>query len=205
MKDFLKKLAVFLSPFLLPLILVLLIDPYDYYGMSIMKGDAVKQKIAKNVDSNRRTSISLFMKNPTRNIIVGASQAEHINVSDIPGRNWSNLCQGGANISDEIETFWAIANKFELDSIIFSIEPYNFLQSNGKNVSVITKDALKFLDEPWHYFIDRYVYKAIFQFFKAKLTNEISSEAPDMGRDEFWQVQLSKARNVMNNPIDGGG
>ena len=144
MKRVIIRTFLFLLPFVIYVIAIIIVDPFSYFWDGLFVGK--KDNIVRVVDSSRRIRLVNFKKNPKRNIIIGASQAGHIIADSLPGNNWSNICNGGANISDELYTFWHIADKYPLDTVLFSIEPYNYLLSNGKDTRSVTTDAFKMLN-----------------------------------------------------------
>lgn len=202
MKKLIKQLFIFLIPIFFVCLGIVIVDPYDYFGLSPFKGDNIKQKIAKADDSSRRIRLVNFKKNPQKNVIIGASQIGHINTDSIPSRNWANIANGGANIDDEITTFWQISKDYPLDTVLFSIEPYNYTVSTGYNTHQMMTDAYKMIENPLFYFVDRYVYKTTISFVLSLLRGEKNkiklSEEPEQNRDAFWRSQLDVAeRNLL--------
>lgn len=205
MKCLIKKLILFLVPCFIVCLIILVIDPYDYFGVSPFAGDEDKIRIAKVEDSSRRQRIINYRKHPTKNIIIGASQIGHIDAQNIGGGNWSNIANGGANIDDEVIVFWQIVNDYPIDSVLFSVEPYNYTVSDGHSSHQMMTDAYKMITNPLLYFVDRYVYKTTASYIihqSKKLIskkNEEITEAPNSTKDAFWNSQIELAKSNLKN------
>lgn len=201
MKKVLFKTFLFLLPFFLYGVAVVIIDPFSYFWEGLFLGE--KENVVKVLDSSRRLRLVKYKHNPKSNIIIGASQAEHIDTNEMPGDNWANICNGGANISDELYTFWQIVEKYPIDTVLFSVEPYNYLLSTGTDTRSVTTGAFKMLYNPLYYFTDTYVNKAFIQLMKGIFDENslLVSEAPNTSQDVFWEKQSQKARREYNNTI----
>lgn len=201
MNKFLKTLSLFSIPFILVFILVLLIDPYDYFGLSVCKNNRVKVECARKVDYSRRQNLINYARSPKPNVIIGTSQTRRILVENLPSGNWAQLSMGGAGISDELDMFWHIASKYDIDSLIIGFDPWNYAISTGYNSSDVTETAFKMMDNPVRYFFDKIVYKAGFEYVKTWFSKDVEiTEKPDETKDVFWQKELNYVRKCMSNP-----
>lgn len=202
MKKLLKNLFLFSIPFLLCAIIVVLIDPFDYFELSLFKDNQIKTDIARKVDSHRRYKLINYKKNPKDNVILGASQTIRILEENIPSDNWANLAQGGASMDDKIATFWHVMEHHKVDTVFFALDPFNYANSSGRSVHSVTQTALELIDNPLLYFFDKYVLEATVSFAGSFFKDTvIVNENPDATRDDFWATQLVKVKNRMTTPI----
>lgn len=203
MKKLIKNLLLFLIPFMCIGIALLLIDPYDYFGLSIVPGDTLKVECARKVDYSRRQNLVNYRKVPKKNVIIGTSQTRRIEVQNIPSDGWAQLSMGGAGVSDELDMFWWVAERYPLDSVILGFDPWNYARSTGYNSADVTETAFKLIENPARYFVDKIVYHAACEYVKAAIKGEKEvSEAPNQSRDSFWEHELDYVRKCMVQPSE---
>lgn len=208
MKKFIYTLLIFLAPFILLLAVVVVVDPFDMTGLSLVKGP-LKWAIAKEIDYNRRYDFIRYTKFPTRNIIIGSSQAHRINPRDIPVKGWSQLSIRGGTISEMIEALHFATEYSRLDTVLMGIDPYNYGRSYQHAVSKdVTKGALELARHPYLYFTDRYVIEATFLSIKALFHTHVKSShsAPDsLECEKAWQEELEWTAGYVKHPDDARG
>lgn len=187
MIKFIRYAILFAIPFLIWFLIILVTDPYDYWGISPFEGDKQKLEIAKLEDHGRRLEFISFKQNPRRNIVIGDSQLQHIDF----GSSWAQLSTPGSGIEDEIFILKKMAEYAKIDTVMIGINPYEFVRVSSAPLPV-TKSAFKIIDSPYYYFFDRCVYSVTFNFLLKRLKGDttVDKELPNMNKDEFWKQQL---------------
>jgi len=119
MKKFILKLLFFLIPFPVYIGIVILIDPYNYIGIShIISQESKEDTSAKLLPQLWKLIEYKKIKSPI--IILGDSRAGKIrteNLKEVKNIDVYNFAYEGGSLIEIIETFW-IANKIqELDEV----------------------------------------------------------------------------------------
>jgi len=195
MKTLLKKLLLFCSPILVWYAVVFITDPYEYFHKPWWGNVRVREWICRQVDYNRLYYIMSYKKSPKPNIILGSSLTEYLDVKQIPGKNWANFSMGGASILEEMHWFWHIAKDNKIDSVVFCVDPYNYL--NTKPVPTVTYQAIEASESPVKYIMNNNVGRATFQILQATLKGKTkrSHSYNPKAKEAFWRYQMKKHGN----------
>lgn len=196
MLKFFRKILFFLIPFIIWFIIILLVDPYDYWGLSLFKGDTQKLEIAKAADTGRRTEFIDFKKNPRKNLVIGDSQLQHVDF----GSSWAHLSTPGSGIEDEIFILKKMVEYASIDTVLFGINPYEFVSKVTSEPLPVTKSAFKIIDAPYFYFFDRCVYSSTVDFLIKRMKGDksVDKDTPNMSKDDFWKQQLALGQEHLN-------
>ncbi len=114
----LKKLAIFIVPFIILFLLFFIFEPYDYF---CVKGDAIY--LSRPLSSMREVR-----KNKPGNIIFGDSQMANLNVEyieEITGEDYSTLAFGGASLRENLDLFQYATENTELKKVVFGVSFYS--------------------------------------------------------------------------------
>ena len=193
-----KKVFIFLLPFLLFLLSVYLIDPYDYFNKGKM--NELKNKIAFISDYGRRLYFISYKKNPEPNAILGYSQAGVIKIPNIPEPGWCKLTFGGADTWEAIESFKVISANPGLKKVFIDINPFNYIVACSRvynKASSRSYQAIQLLSNPSKYFYDKEVVWSSYMYLKSRIlrdTSYVKLGNPEGTKDIFWEDQLKTAR-----------
>ena len=201
MKKLLKKLLLFCSPILVWYMIVFITDPYEYFHRAWFGNAMMRETICRNVDKNRLYYITSYKKSPKPNIILGSSLTEYLDANQIPGKNWANLSVGGANIMEELHWFWHIVKNNKIDSVVFCIDPYNYV--NTKPVPSVTYEAIGASENPIKYIMNNNIGRATFQILQAtSIRNKQRSHSHNpRAKENFWKFQMLKhGKHFLNVP-----
>lgn len=207
MKKLLFRLAVFSVPFMAYFLLVLLVDPFNVFGISDVIDDAVKRRNTSNVFLWKYTE---FRRKPAANILLGDSRMEALDVRQIKkltGENYYNFAYGGGSLMDSIHTFSYATKSVRLKKVYLGINLNMYsARSYGDNVAyaerIFNNKLLYFIDTNTVLSASRVIrqYAASTPFSndlrertgKAPDSQEPKpgSTRPDTSREQFWAFQL---------------
>jgi len=196
MQYFFKKLLLFLIPVLLYVLVVIVVDPYNYF--SISKGvvsNQIKRKISYEI-SNPLYELVEFEKKPSPNVLLGSSQTGLFVpeiIKEYTGRQFMNMSYGGGSLPEIISTFWELDKQTELKEVYIGI---SFIDFNGSQYRNRIPEALKIKSNSLSYIFSKSVLESTFLILKALLFNaKVEIGKPDMSREKFWKYQLDVTAN----------
>lgn len=192
MKKFLLKILLFSLPFGVYLIMVLLVDPYNYFAF---EKDIISTQIKKNNSfrlNNRLWNCLEYRRNPKESIILGDSRSvifniDHVNA--VSGDSYFNLAAYGSNLLEEIESFWYAAEQTELKRVYWGINfnCWNDFERNNRVEEI--RNTIKY---PYKYFTSKTTFMAMYYVLYANcFDSDYNVGRPKMSKDEFWNSQLS--------------
>jgi hypothetical protein len=191
MKYFFKRLLIFIIPVALYMLLVLFIDPYNYF--SISKGivsDKIKRKISYEI-SNPLYELVEAEKKPSSYVLLGSSQTGLFTpdvIKEYTGHEFINMSYGGGTLPEIISTFWELANHTKLKEVYIGI---SFIDFNGSQYRNRVPEALQIKTNFLSYIFSKSVLKSTFLILKSVIFNvKVEIGKPEMSEDEFWKYQL---------------
>lgn len=125
------KNIIFILPLLIYIILFILFEPYNYWGMRKDLGDV----------SSAITIVRKVINNDCSNIILGNSRLATLNTNDlnkagIVKEYWNNLALNGASITEQCAVFWYTVKHKDVKKVCF---PISFWDMNS-----VSEDANRF-------------------------------------------------------------
>jgi len=192
-KEFIKKLTFLLVlPFSLYLLLVVLIDPYNYFNISGTIKDEIKLKTSRKLYYQLWNIID-YKRNPTGNILIGDSKIDRIDIKSVEqttGRRYYKFSYAAATLPDIIDTFWFASNLTELKNVYIGI---NFDVYNSYiNVNRFSQSQA-IIENPLLYSVDKTVLTAMYyNLYSQYIDSGLEIGIPDMERNEFWKSQLNE-------------
>ena len=200
MLKFFRKVLLFSIPFLIWFFVIFLVDPYDYWGYSLFKDNLQKHEIGKSEDSGRRQEFIGFKKNPRRNLVISDSQLQHVDF----GEKWAHLSAPGSGIEDEIFILKKMIEYSPIDTVLFGVNPFEFVSKVNSQPLPITKSAFKIIDAPYFYFFDRCVYSSTTRFLMKRIKgdNTVEKDTPNMSKEDFWKQQLLLGKQHLEKRSD---
>jgi hypothetical protein len=191
MKKLLLKLVLFAMPFLTVALVVVWVDPYNYFSYNPQQTE-IKKRIAHKVNYALWKLIE-YNRNPRPNILLGDSQMGRLRSEDIlkiSGKEYYNFSYGGGILPEMMNTFWMAAESTKLENVYFGI---SFNHFNIHNNSVNRVDSAKqIIKNPLLYLVNRNVLSATIKIIKDRLLEKSSQiELPPMSREQFWNYSLN--------------
>ncbi len=163
MKKYILRLLLFLSPVFFCFVLIVVVDPYEFFDVFHWVSVEDKKKVMnRNDESSPRGNILWktihFKRKPQKNILIGDSQGKNMKVElikEISGEDVFNYCVAGASFETLFEMFWYAANQIKLEKVYFQVAFMNYNLSRSYNIFYFAKD---YLDNPIKYFTTKEIY-----------------------------------------------
>lgn len=190
MYEFIKRLFYFSIPFLILMILILYIDPYNI--LRLEKNQEL-MKLKKNISSKVNYplySLQQYINSPIDIVILGDSRASNVGYAFDKNTNKkvSNLAYGGGSLQEVIETFWIINKIHKPKEVYIGINFNLYSELNNKNR---VKESNIIRNSKVSYLLSKYSIKSTFLILKSILTKRmINIERPPFSKKEFWKYQL---------------
>lgn len=204
MKRFLIQGFIWVMPLLLMFFIEVIIDPYSLFH-SNRTFDQIKYDITYSFDQGRRYKIIDFLNHPSQNIILGASEINTVNKTNIPEDDWQSLSFGGAHLEESIDLFWKIVGQYNLKTILFApefIKYYNACLGDYYMWSTShSAKAYELYDNKLDYIVDKNVIRSTFYYLANQFGIKSSHGNPNMSRDDFWEYQLGYAKGQFDQQL----
>lgn len=183
-----KKILILISPLILWGLVVLLIDPYNYFSISLINDDA--KESAKKLNTLMYRTID-YMHYPCENMLIGDSRTNALPidlVEDLTDKNWKKLNTNAAKLNEIFELFYMANERKPIKNIIIGI---NFNMFNEYSYADRVSGIKKILDNPLMYLYNKDVAQSTFITIRQLLTNKQFSSTPSMSKEEFWNWNIS--------------
>lgn len=182
------SLSIPLAALFLIFALNFIVDPYEQNGWFHLGLDKYAVSPAYNY---RLYKMSLFLKNPAPNIILGDSRMNGLDdreISRVSGKPYFNFAFKGGNINEMISTFWYCSRKIHLKNVYFGI---NFDRYNRYIANDLFQEALDLTGHKEKYYLSLFITKVSIANLYYKLFNKkLISETPQISKEQFWINQL---------------
>jgi len=191
MKKLALKLFIFTTPFIVLALIIIKVDPYNYFS-----SDPQQTEIKKNI--SRKVNYALwklveYSHNPQPNILLGDSQMGRLRSDDIleiTDKEFYNFSYAGGTLPEMINTFWFATETIKLKNAYFGISFNHFNVHNNAKDRV--PSARQIIANPLLYLVNRNVLSATMHLVKNKITGNITQiERPPMNRKKFWTYNLN--------------
>jgi len=212
-KQFFIRLLIFCSPFLCFALGVLIVDPYNYTGVSRFITDASKKSGFNRDPALMPFGYTLwnmiqFRRQPSANVLIGDSRVATLNVDylrKITGQQYYNFGIPGGDCRSICDTFWYVARYTELKRVYIGISFHTYNDWSNRKVFTAPRGIL---NNPLRYFTDRNVLKTACNIlrglttpkplpanrdqFRAKKGKELppQSGADNDHKNETWSIVL---------------
>lgn len=198
MNLFIKRIAIFLSPFIIYIIIVLYLDPFNV----IYKNDRLTQ-LKVNISSKINYplyKIQNYKNDPKEILLLGDSRTDNL-MKFSKGNSYvddiSNVAYGGGTLAEIIDTFWYITKKHKIKKVYIGIN-FNLFNDKIDNNRVTEATALR--ESIPSYMFSKYTFRATHLILQSLLRKEtIAIEKPKMSREEFWNFQLTSSASYYYN------
>ncbi|MBT4338458.1 MAG: hypothetical protein HOD63_07705 [Bacteroidetes bacterium] len=191
MRKYLKRIAIFQIPCIIYLLLIVVIDPYNYFpATENIVNSALKKEISYKYNY-RLYKLLEFEKHPTSVIILGDSRANNLNdnvIRKYSKNDYSNLSYGGGTIQEAIQTFWTVIEKVDLKEVYWGVNFNNYHNSfdmDKVSESIVLKN--NFLA----YAFSKYTIKSSFLILKSLVFKSTPSlDKPSVSIEDYWVYML---------------
>jgi len=196
MKYFFKRFLIFLIPVVLYVVLVIIIDPYNYFSTTNKVVNPDLKKSISNKISNPLYELVEFEKKPSPYVLLGSSQTGLLSpdiIKEYTHSQFSNMSYGGGTLPELISTFWELTKRTQLKEVYMGI---SFIDFNGSQYRNRITEALKIKNNFISYTFSKSALESTFLILKSiALNKKIEIGKPDMSEDEFWKYQLDVTAN----------
>jgi len=187
MKHFLSNILILAAPFVIYLIIVVLVDPFNYLNFSKVIDDAHKEEISQQVEQHLYRMIH-FENDRKRNISLGDSRAHNL-ARELNSENWANLSFGGASLKESIQAFWWVVEDSQVDTVLFAVSFNNY---NKYNKRFWVDETLKFKKNFFSYSFNKYTFRCTILLIKSSvIKKEVSLNKTHLSKEDFWKDHIN--------------
>jgi hypothetical protein len=191
MKKFSQKILLLSLPIIIYLIFILIVDPFNYFGLSNFISYENKKSVT-NIENPALFNLIEFNRHPSENITISDSRFAGKNIPEIKnqtGLNFSELYIFDGMIKDMISGFWFASKRTKLRNVYIAINFNNFFTTQRND---LVKSSESIINDPLVYIANLNVLKASIACLKLKLnpvTNTIAKS--DEEKTQLWNNLLS--------------
>lgn len=189
MKKFLKNISLGLIPLGLYVVLIISVDPYNYFNDSFKTKN--KSKISET--NNKALNQILSLKNiEFDKIIVGDSRVGALN-NDYIFENYQldfkKIVIPAAKLNEINDLVYFMISNQSINEIIIGI---NFNMFNDFAFSTRADEILKIYEKPLFYIFNFNIFKLSIKILNNHLFKlDVTDSKPTISKDEFWQQHLN--------------
>jgi hypothetical protein len=207
MKKYFIRGLLFASPFLIYIMLIVIVDPYNFINISHVISDSNKITVLNRSDESSPRGNLLWKalevkRKPIKKIIIGDSQGKGIKPEIIEkacGEKIYNFCVPGASFETMFNVFWFLAENQQLETVYFQVAFMNYNAQRSYNLYHYAQD---YLSRPYLYFLTKEIFSDTFtnifyQFTKNPRLVERSYEF--LSDDEINKLAVSRLELFFNN------
>lgn len=182
----LKRGLLFLTPLIVWVVAIVVIDPFDYFNVSHLFPEKAKFETAAQINSLTFNMLKEAHE-PCDNLLIGDSRAESLpleRIEQLTGQRYFKLCAYALKLNESVDLFY-FANRIKpVKRVVFTI---NFNEYNQYAYADRVHSVESIIDHPLAYIFDRNVAAAAWDVAKESLERKrvIDSEPP-MSQDAFW-------------------
>jgi hypothetical protein len=185
-RRFFKKGLIFAAPLLLWALMVVVVDPFNYFDWSHVFSEKVKEENAASLNSLLFNMLKED-HNPCANLIIGDSRAEDLPVEyieKVSGQPYFILGANALKLNESIDLFYFANRVSTVKRAVFTI---NFNEFNEYAFADRVTSVESIIHNPLIYVFDNSVAQAGYYVVKSSLTKHQSiSSIPPMNRDAWW-------------------
>jgi hypothetical protein len=187
-KILLKKGLIFMLPVLAWIIIVVIVDPFNYFNISQKISEKAKLESAQKLNSLLYNVID-FKNSPGHHIIIGDSRIRKLptdRIKELSGDDYYTLHANAAKLNEIIDLFWMADEYSELENVILGM---NFNLYNEYAYSDRVTDAKELIKNPLIYIFNWDVLETVYLCVK----NEFFGIIKDEKRDGklFWKHTIN--------------
>jgi hypothetical protein len=177
---------IFAFPVLIWVLVVVMVDPFDYFNWSHVFSEQAKKENAASLNYLVFNMLK-EVHNPCENLIIGDSRAEDLPLEyleKITGHGYFRLSANALKLNESIDLFY-FANRIKpVKRAVFTI---NFNEFNEYAFADRVTSVESMIHNPLIYLFDGSVAQAGYYVVKSSLTKQQSvSSVPPMSEDAWW-------------------
>jgi hypothetical protein len=200
MSIFIKKILIFLTPFIILIVLEVVIDPFNYFSAEKNKTLLeLKNNLARKKNTYLYRLIE-FERNPYPVIILGDSRAQRLMpefFEEVNGEKVANLAAGAGSLQDVIKIFWDLTSRNKLSKVYIGIAIEGY---SGTLLKDRVSAALEVKNSAPLYLMNKFTIENTLLILKSKLFNQhVEIETPPFSREAFWQYELDQENRYLRN------
>lgn len=187
MKLLLAKLLLLSVPFIAYATVVIIIDPFNCFGVCRAIPEASKRKSSTN---QYLWKVLEYRNSRQDKIILGDSRTDTIStetIKEVTGESYYNLAFSGASLPDIIDAFWLAAAHGKLSKVYIGLN-FNLYNANFKKNDV--KYVNRLLSNKLLYFIDVNVMSATRNLLSSMLGREAVATKKPVDPVEVWRYTI---------------
>jgi len=181
-----RKGLLFAIPFMVWILAVILVDPFDYFDVSHIISEPVKVANAASLNEMMFNMLK-EVHQPSENLIIGDSRVENFSldqIKQITGLEYHRLSSNALKLNEAVDLFWFANARKRLSRVVFGL---NFNQYNEYAFADRAHSVEAVIHNPLLYLFDRSVAQAGYYVIKAQLTGKQAfSSIPPMTQEAFW-------------------
>jgi hypothetical protein len=202
MGGLLKKILIFITPFIILIALEIIIDPFNFFSAEKNKNLLeLKNNLARKKNTYLYRLIE-YERNPTATIVLGDSRAQRLNpefFDEVNGEKIVNIAAGAGSLQDVIKIFWDLSQKknniLKKVYIGIAIEGYS-----GTLLKDRVSSALEVKNSVPLYLMNKFTLENTMLILKSQLFNQhVEVENPPFSREAFWQYELAQEERYLRN------
>ena len=169
MKRFIKEIVFLGLPLVLWAFFVVLIDPFNYFDISSLISNKLKEVNAFEVNPLLYTVIDLH-HNPTENILIGDSRTEALPLDEIEkysGKEYKKLIIYSAKLNEIFDLIYLANKEKKLKHVVIGI---NFSLFNEFAYNDRVKNVQDIIGNPLKYIYNKNVAQVCYYLIKAVFT-----------------------------------
>jgi len=188
MKKFITNCVLLGIPLLVYILVIAVIDPYNYLNLWKRLDQQVNDDIAQHVEPHL-FKMERFHDAPTGNIILGDSRSNGL-YARLDHKRWSNLAYGGSSLQEIIETFWWATKEVKMDTVIIGI---NLNLYNRYNKKFWIRETIERRKNFFSYAFNRYTFQSGLMILQSYLSDRPPVlYKPPGSKEEFWKYTISE-------------
>lgn len=188
LKILLRKGSIFMLPIFIWIILVIIVDPFNYFNLLNKISKEVKIESAQKLNSLLYNVLD-FKNNPQPNIIIGDSRIRKLptdRIKEMTGDSYYTLHANAAKFNEIIDLFWE-ANKYsKLKNVILGI---NFNIYNEYAYSDRVTDVKELIETPLMYIFNQDILETVFLTLKNQIQG--IKKKPKRDGKKFWKYTIN--------------
>ena len=123
LKKIIFRIFILSIPFIIWVISLLIVDPFNYFNLNNYIKNTSKEKTARKFNSLLYNTIA-FKNNPSANIIIGDSRIKRLpseEIKQITGDNYFILHSNAAKLNEIIDLFWLTTKYKKLENVVLGV------------------------------------------------------------------------------------
>jgi len=188
-RRFLVRFALFSVPFLVYGAVVVLVDPFEFFGVSSVFPRDLKVRTAARINSTM-WALPEYLRHPTPGLLLGDSRMAAMDADSVSARTgigFTNLAYGGGTLREAIDTFHLVEEKGALRRVYLGINFNLYSDANSRNR---VRDVRAELKNPLLYFTDVNVIDALWRLIKSRFSGHVAAVGRPEDRERFWKRQI---------------